>query len=142
MRHRNHSFRCNRTVSHRRCMIANMVKSLIEHERITTTVTKAKEIRRQADQMITLAKLGTLSARRRAVADLMIRFNKLDPKEQRAAKAGDTSAFNGDRLVIQKLFGTLKERFAGRQGGYTRIIRTENRVGDNAEMCILEFLTA
>lgn len=140
MRHRNHSFRCNRTASHRRCMIANMVKSLIEHGHMTTTVTKAKEIRRQADQMITLAKLGTLAARRRAIADLMIRFNPLDPKEQRAARNGDTSAFNGDRLVIQKLFGELKDRFAGRQGGYTRMIRTETRVGDNAEMCILEFL--
>lgn len=142
MRHRNHRFRYNRTTSHRRCMIANMVKALIEHEHITTTVTKAKEIRRYADQMITLAKLGTLAARRRAIADLMIRFNKLDTKEQRAVKEGDTSSYNGDRLVVQKLFGALQERFVGRQGGYTRMIRIENRVGDNAEMCILEFLKA
>ena len=141
MRHRNHKFRCGRTVSHRRCMIANMVKSLIEHESITTTEVKAKEVRRHAEHMITLAKLGTLAARRRAIAELMIRFNQLTSKEERAVKAGDMSSWNGDRKVITKLFGELKERFVGRAGGYTRMTRTETRVGDHAQLCVLEFIS-
>jgi large subunit ribosomal protein L17 len=123
-------------------MIANMVKSLIENGSIVTTVVKAKEVRRHADQMITLAKLGTLAARRRAIADLMIRFNALDPKEQRAARNGDFSAYNVDRTIIEELFGPLKDRFQGRQGGYTRITKVERRVGDNCQQCILEFLPA
>ena len=121
-------------------MLANMVKSLIEHERITTTEVKAKELRRYADHMITLAKLGTLAARRRAIAELMIRFNPLTPKEQREARAGNTESYNGDRKVVQKLFGPLKDRFVGRAGGYTRLTKAEVRVGDNAQLCIVEFL--
>src|SRR5579863_7763913 len=103
MRHGKHTFKIGRTASHRRCMIANMLKSLIEHGRIETTVTKAKELRRHADKMITLGKKNTLASKRAAIAELMISFNALTPKEARAAKAGDTSAYNGDRKVIKKL---------------------------------------
>lgn len=141
MRHGKHTFKIGRTGSHNRCLIANMLKSLIEHERIETTVTKAKELRRHADRMITLAKANTLATRRRAIADLMIRFNALTPKEARAAKKdNDTYAYNGDRLVIGKLFTDLGPRFATRNGGYTRIIKTRQRVGDNASMCYIEYL--
>ncbi|MES2344391.1 MAG: 50S ribosomal protein L17 [Chlamydiota bacterium] len=140
MRHRKHTFKIGRTASHRRCMIANMLKSLIEHERIETTVTKAKELRRHADRMITLAKKNTLASKRKAIAELMITFNSLTSKEARDAKAGDESAYNGDRKVIKKLFGGLSERFAERQGGYTRIIQKGNRVGDNASTCYIEYL--
>lgn len=143
MRHMKKSCKLGRTSSHRRCMFANMLKSLIEHERMVTTPTKAKELRRFADQMITLAKTDTLHSRRQAIKDLMIRFNSLTPKEEREVRAGDKSSYNGDRKVIQKLFDTLGPRFATRNGGYTRIIRLpENRVGDNAEQCILEYLPA
>jgi len=141
MRHAKKSCKLNRTTSHRRCLIANMVKSLINNERIVTTPAKAKEIRRFAEKMITLAKTNTLASRRQAVAELMIRYNELTTKEARAVKAGDTSCYNGDRLVINKLFSVLGPRFATRQGGYTRIMRLqEKRVGDNAEQCILEYL--
>ncbi|CAF23158.1 50S ribosomal protein L17 [Candidatus Protochlamydia amoebophila] len=141
MRHLNQTCKLNRTTSHRRCMFANMLKSLISNERIETTVPKAKALRRYADRMITLAKKNTLSARRQAIAELMIRFNPLTPKEQRAAKEGNTQAYNDDRLVIGKLFDVLGTRFATRQGGYTRIVKQGHRVGDNAQTCIIEYLT-
>lgn len=140
MRHRNQTCKLNRTTSHRRCLFANMLKSLITHERIQTTVPKAKALRRYADQMITLAKKNTLAARRQAIAELMIRFNTLTPKEQRMAREGDTSAYNDDRFVIGKLFDELGTRFANRQGGYTRIIKQGHRVGDNAQTCVIEYL--
>jgi large subunit ribosomal protein L17 len=117
-----------------------MLKSLISNERIETTVPKAKALRRYADRMITLAKKNTLSARRQAIAELMIRFNPLTPKEQRAAKQGNTQAYNDDRLVIGKLFDVLGTRFATRQGGYTRLVKQGHRVGDNAQTCIIEYL--
>lgn len=141
MRHAKRTNKLSRTSSHRRCMLANMLKSLIVHGRVETTVAKAKELRRYADRMITLAKKDTLAARRLAVARLMVRFNALTPKEQRAAKAGDTSSYNDDRRVIEMLFTALKGRYDERQGGYTRIMRLgQVRVGDNAERCIIEFV--
>lgn len=140
MRHQNQTCKLNRTTSHRRCLFANLLKSLVTHEELTTTIAKAKALRRYADQLITLAKKGTLSARRQAIADLMIQFNSLTPKEARAAKEGDTSAFNDDRLVIDKLFGELGQRFASRKGGYTRIIKKGFRVGDNAQTCVIQYL--
>src|ERR1700722_17540005 len=111
MRHGKDTFKIGRTASHRRCMIANMLKALIEHGRIGTTERKAKELRRHADRMITLAKMNTLHARRRAVAELMISFNTLSPKEARAAKAGNKKAYNSDRNVVGKLFGELAGRY-------------------------------
>lgn len=123
-------------------MFANMLKSLIHHGRIETTVPKAKELRRFADQMITLAKENTLSSRRRVVSELMIRFNSLTAKERRAAKQNDFSAYNVDRQVLMQLFGTLGPRFKSREGGYTRIVRLPLvRVGDNGEKCIIEYLS-
>jgi large subunit ribosomal protein L17 len=141
MRHAKHTFKIGRTSSHRRCMIANMLKSLIEHDRIETTVTKAKELRRHADRMITLAKKNTLASRRQAIADLMITYNTLTPKEAREAKKGNTDGiYNSDRQVISKLFGELSARFSTRNGGYTRILRLGERVGDNASTCLIEYL--
>ena len=141
MRHGKHTFKVGRTGSHNRCMIANMLKSLVEHERIETTVTKAKELRRHADRLITLAKKNTLSTRRLAIAHMMIRFNPLTPKEARAVKAGNQDAYNVDRKVIGKLFGELSQRFATRNGGFTRIIKKDHRVGDNAPTCFIEYLS-
>jgi large subunit ribosomal protein L17 len=121
-------------------MFANMLKSLIVNERIETTVAKAKALRSYADKMITLAKKNTLATKRRATAELMIRYNALTPKEQRAVKEGDTSSHNQDRGVINKLFTTLGPRFSTRNGGYTRIIKSKTRIGDNAQTCFIEYL--
>lgn len=123
-------------------MLANMLKSLIEHGRIETTVTKAKELRRHADRLITLAKKNTLSSRRQAIADLMITYNKLTPKENKLVKKGKSAeVYNTDRQVIGKLFGELGARFTERKGGYTRIVRLGERVGDNASTCVIEYLS-
>lgn len=141
MRHRKDIFKLSRTPSHQRALIANMLKSLILHERIETTLAKAKILRQHADKMVTLAKKGTLADRREAISHLQIRFNTLTPKEKRAAKEGDQSAFNGDRKVIKKLFETLAPRFTTRAGGYTRLIKTGTRVGDGADCCFIEYLS-
>ena len=97
-------------------MLRNMVTSLLEHERIVTTTPKAKEVRRLADQMITLAKRGDLHARRQALS--VIRCKK----------------------VVGKLFDEIKESYMDRNGGYTRIIQTGARKGDAAPMAILELV--
>ena len=143
MRHGKHTFKLGRTSSHRRCLIANMLKSLIEHERIETSVAKAKELRRHADRMITLAKKNTLASRRQAIADLMI-THTAPSKGARAIKkkaSEDKTQPQGKHALISKLFGPLSERFSQRNGGYTRLVRGAERVGDNAPTCILEFIS-
>jgi large subunit ribosomal protein L17 len=97
-------------------MMRNMVTSLLEHERIVTTTPKAKELRKLADKMITLAKRGDLHARRQALA--VVRSKK----------------------VVDKLFTKLKDEYMDRNGGYTRIIRTGSRSGDAAPMAIIELV--
>jgi len=141
MRHRKNNAKLGRNTGHRRSLVANMLKALIEHERIVTSDAKAKMLKSYADKMVTLAKKNTLSTRRKAIGELMIRFNSLTPKEARAAKKGDTSSFNGDRKVIKKLFGELGPRFAARPGGYTRLIKTAGACkGDQSAKCIIEYL--
>ncbi|MDY0390390.1 50S ribosomal protein L17 [Desulfobulbus oligotrophicus] len=116
MRHRKAGRRLGRTTSHREAMLRNMVTSLLDEERIVTTVAKAKEARRIADQMITLGKRGDLHARRQAMAYIR------------------------SKEVVAKLFDQLGTLYADRNGGYTRIIRTGNRLGDAAPMVILELV--
>ncbi|KPJ98162.1 MAG: 50S ribosomal protein L17 [Desulfobacterales bacterium SG8_35] len=116
MRHRKAGRRLGRNSSHQQAMMRNMVTSLLEHERIVTTTPKAKELRKLADKMITLAKRGDLHARRQALA--VIRSRK----------------------VVDKLFTKLKDDYIDRNGGYTRIIRTGKRVGDAASMAIIELV--
>lgn len=116
MRHRKAGRKLGRTAAHRNAMLRNMVTSLLEHERIVTTVPKAKEARRVADKMITLAKRGDLHARRQAYAYIR------------------------SKEVVAKLFDELEPQYADRQGGYTRIIRTGVRHGDAAPMAILELV--
>ena len=116
MRHRKAGKRLGRNSSHQQAMMRNMVTSLLEHERIVTTTPKAKELRKLADKMITLGKRGDLHARRQALS--VIRSKK----------------------VVDKLFTKLKEEYMGRNGGYTRIIRTGNRSGDAASMAIIELV--
>lgn len=145
MRHGKDTFKIGRTASHRRCLIANMLKSLIENERIETTVRKAKELRRHADKMITLAKRNTLASRRQAIGELMISFSTQTPKEAREIKKAKkekpgSEVLKGDRRIVGKLFDALGPRFATRNGGYTRIIKKDFRAGDGAPTCLIEYL--
>ena len=140
MRHAKHTFKVGRTGSHRRAMLANMMKSLIESERIETTLVKAKELRRHAEKIITMAKKNTLASKRGAIAQLKVSFNSLSTKEARKAKTGDKGSYSRDRLVIDKLFGELRDRYTARNGGYTRIIRKSYRIGDNAPTCFIEYI--
>ncbi|MFZ0566224.1 MAG: 50S ribosomal protein L17 [Chlamydiales bacterium] len=140
MRHRKRACKLGRDTSHRRCLMANMLKSLIDEERIETTLAKAKELKRHADKMITLAKKNSLASRRQATSKLMICYNSLTSKQLREVKEGNKKSYNTDRRVILKLFDTLGPRFENRAGGYTRLIQTGNRVGDKGETCIIEYL--
>ena len=116
MRHGNGYRKLNRTHEHRKAMFANMACSLIEHEQIKTTLPKAKELRRIADKLITLAKRGDLHARRLAAAQI-----KQEP-------------------AVKKLFDTLGDRYKERSGGYTRVLKAGFRYGDMAPMAIIEFV--
>jgi large subunit ribosomal protein L17 len=116
MRHRRGYRKLGRNPSHRRAALRNLVTNLLERERITTTVTRAKELRPLAERMITLGKRDTLHSRRQAAAFL------LSP------------------AVVQKLFSTLAPRFAARNGGYTRLVRAGFRRGDSAETAIVELI--
>lgn len=116
MRHRVATFKINRSAAHVRALLANAVCSLIEHNQIRTTLVRAKRIRQLAEQMMTQAKKGTLHARRLAVA-------KLHQND-----------------AVAKLFNELAPNYKNRQGGYTRIIKLGQRIGDGAEMCILSFV--
>jgi large subunit ribosomal protein L17 len=116
MKHRVVGRRLDRTTEHRTAMFRNMVTSLIRHERITTTTPKAKELKRFADKIITLAKRATPHARRIANRDVR------------------------DVEVLNKLFGPIADRFKTRPGGYTRLVRVGRRAGDNAELAVIELV--
>jgi large subunit ribosomal protein L17 len=116
MKHRIVGRRLDRTTEHRTAMLRNMVTSLIRHEKIETTVPKAKELKRYADKVITLAKKGTAHARRIANRDVK------------------------DVEILGKLFEDVAARTRSRPGGYTRIIRVGRRAGDNAEMAVIELV--
>ena len=132
MRHRVAGRRLGRTSEHRLAFRRNMVASLFEHETISTTIEKAKEVRAFAEKMITLAKKGTLSARRRAIAMLGDR-DIVSEEDGKIVKKG---------TVIRKLFSELGPRYLDRQGGYTRIIRLSlRRLGDNGQLVLLQLVT-
>ncbi len=116
MRHKRAGFKLKRDVGARRSLLRNLVTSVIEHERVVTTVPKAKAIKPIVDKMITLAKKDTLHTRRQAAAFL------------------ETPA------SVQKLFDKLGARFGQRNGGYTRIVRVGWRKGDGAETAIIELV--
>jgi large subunit ribosomal protein L17 len=116
MRHRKSGVKLNRTSSHRDAMFRNMVTSLLKHERIRTTDAKAKELRRWADHMVTLAKRGDLHARRQAMA--IVR----------------------EKNVVHKLFEEAQEKFGKRKGGYTRVIKLGHRPGDAAKLSMIELV--
>lgn len=105
-----------RTTSHRKAMLRTMVTSFLKYEKIKTTEIKAKELRKVAEKMISLGKRGDLHARRQA------------------------AAYVREREIVGKLFGELSARYRDRSGGYTRIVKTGYRAGDNAAMSIIEFV--
>jgi len=116
MRHNKSGRKLGRNSGHRNAMMRNMVTSLIEHGRITTTDSRAKELRKLVDRMITLGKRGDLHARRQV------------------------SAVIRTRQVVAKLFDQIGPRFKDRPGGYTRIIKLGSRLGDNAPQSIIELV--
>ncbi len=116
MRHNVSGRKLNRTAAHRKALYRNLVTALFKHERIQTTVPKAKEARVVAEKLITFAKRGDLHARRMAARKLF------------------------EPAVLQKLFEEIGPRYAERPGGYTRIMRLGPRKGDNAELAILELV--
>ena len=131
MRHRVAGRRLGRTKEHRLAMRRNMVASLFQHETISTTKEKAKEVKPFAEKLITLAKKGTLSARRQAIAMLGNR-DIIDHESGQAVRKG---------TVIGKLFSEFGPRYLDRPGGYTRIIRLSlRRLGDNGELVLLQLL--
>ena len=116
MRHNKKFNHLGRTASHRNAMLANMVCSLIKHKRITTTVAKAKALKKFVEPLITKAKDDTTNSRRVVFSNLQ------------------------DKYAVTELFKEISVKIADRPGGYTRIIKTGNRLGDNAEMCFIELV--
>ncbi len=116
MRHKRAGRKLNRTASHRRALFANMAQALIKHEQIVTTLPKAKELRKVADKLITLAKRGDLNSRRLAVARVR------------------------DEKMVKKLFDVLGPRYEDRNGGYTRVLKAGFRYGDSAPMAVIELV--
>ena len=116
MRHRRSLRKLNRTSTHRKAMFSNMAASLLLHEQIKTTVPKAKELRWYVDKMITLGKRGTVHARRQAFS------------------------FLRDKKIVEKIFSEISERYKSRSGGYTRILKTGFRYGDDAPMAMIELV--
>lgn len=116
MRHAVAGRQFGRNSGHRKALLRMLVKSLLKHERIETTVAKAKELRPLAEKMITLAKRGDLHARRQALSVIQ------------------------DESVVQGLFTDIAPRFTDRRGGYTRIVPTRNRMGDAAPLAVIELV--
>ena len=116
MRHRNAGRKLNRTATHRSALFASLATALIKHEQIVTTLPKAKELKRVADRLITLAKRGNLHSRRLALSRVR------------------------DEAMVGKLFDTLGPRYADRPGGYTRVLKAGFRYGDSAPMALIELV--
>lgn len=116
MRHNKKFNHLGRTASHRAAMLSNMACSLIKHKRITTTVAKAKALKKYVEPLITKSKNDTTNSRR-------VVFSYLQ-----------------DKFVVTELFKDVSQKIGDRPGGYTRIIKTGNRLGDNAEMCFIELV--
>ncbi|HEX6957665.1 MAG TPA: 50S ribosomal protein L17 [Ferrovibrio sp.] len=116
MRHRNAGRKLNKSSAHRRAMFGNMAASLIKHEQITTTLPKAKELKPLMDKLITLGKRGDLHARRQVLS------------------------FLPEKAAVEKLFSTLNQRYASRNGGYTRVLKAGFRYGDAAPLAVIELV--
>jgi len=116
MRHNKSGRKLGRKSAHRKAMFENLAHALLKHEQITTTLPKAKDLRRIVEPLISLGKRGGLHARRQAIAELQ------------------------DTKLVEKLFTTLAERYKARAGGYTRVLKAGFRHGDNAPMALIELV--
>ncbi len=116
MKHNIGHRKLNRTSSHRKSLLMNLSNALIKHEQITTTLTKAKELRPFVEKIVTLGKKGNLESRRKAIAILQ------------------------DNKMTTKIFDIFADRYKDRKGGYTRIVKIGNRYGDNAPTAVIEFV--
>lgn len=128
MRHNKAFRKLGRNPSHRRALLRNLATSLILNDRIETTVPRAKELRSVADKLVTLAKNDTLHARRQAMSFLF--------PINRTEKGGDSHKLS----AVHRLFSEVAPRYVERNGGYTRVLRTRRRLGDQAELAIIEFV--
>ena len=117
MRHQKTRHKLGRSAAHRKALMANLCKEIIQHERIRTTEAKAKAVKPEVEQLITLAKRGDLHARRQALATL-----------------------HNDKFVVHKLFEEIAPRYTERPGGYTRIVKLGPRRSDSTEMVYLELV--
>ena len=116
MKHNIKNKKLNKTSSHRKAMLMNMSNALIKHEQITTTLAKAKELKKFVEKIVTLGKKGDLLSRRKSISILQ------------------------DKKMSKKVFDVFAERYKSRSGGYTRIIKLGNRFGDNAPTAVIEFV--
>ena len=116
MKHNIKNKKLNKTSSHRKAMFMNLSNALIKHEQITTTLPKAKELKRFIEKIITLGKKGDLLSLRKAISVLQ------------------------DKKMASKVFGVLADRYKNRKGGYTRVIKLGNRFGDNAPISVIELV--
>ena len=128
MRHLKHTAKLGRNCGHRKALLVNLACSILEHEQVKTTVTRAKEVRILVDKLITLGKAGTPHARRLAAARMKINT--------------EAGKLQSKKMVLDKLFSDLAQRYATRNGGYTRIIRIGHRIGDAAEACLIQLVEA
>ena len=117
MRHQRQRYQLSRSASHRKALLMNLSKEVIEHERIKTTQAKAKAVKPEVEKLITLAKRGDLHARRQALASL-----------------------HNDKFIVHKLFDEVGPRYTTRPGGYTRIVKLGPRKSDSTEMVFLELV--
>jgi large subunit ribosomal protein L17 len=136
MRHLKRTAKLGRTGEHRNAMLANLVRSLIKHKRVTTTLAKAKAARPVAEKLVTLGKQGTVHARRLAAARLR------SPARTLHRRKTDREAWRKKEDVVRILFEELAPVFKGRSGGYTRIVKLGQRPGDAAQIAILEWVEA
>ena len=123
MRHNKQRHKLGRSSAHRKALLANLCKEIIDHERIKTTEAKAKAVKPQIEKLITLAKRGDLHARRQAMAAL-----------------GCTDASGQGKALVYKLFAEVGPRYSERQGGYTRIMKLGPRRSDSTEMVLIELV--
>ena len=136
MRHRKKTIKLGRTSEHREAMLANLVSSLIKEKRVTTTLQKAKAARSVAEKMVTLAKAGTLNARRIATS----RLHRRGPGAEITADKTTRARWHKDHDPIRVLFDEIAPAMKDRNGGYTRIYKLGRRASDSAERAILEWV--
>lgn len=128
MRHLKHTAKLGRNCGHRKAMLVNLACSLIEHDQIETTITRAKELRRFVERLVTTARKGGEYQKRLVYAKLKINTS--------------VEKVQGKKAVLDRLFNEVAPRYVSRPGGYTRIIHTANRVGDGAPLCLIQFVEA